>query len=84
MWDIALPHVPRAAPDDCTGVSDVLVYALSSFVALASVSASADAHREDCRQAATWLVKCLHQLGADTRTVRRPRALRALSCVEVL
>ena len=82
VWDIAPPHVLRAAPDDCTGVSDVLMYALSSFVVLASVSASADAHREDCRQVAMWLVRCLHQLGADTRMVRplRPFLTSLHSC----
>lgn len=40
------------------------MYALSKFVSIPSVSNSA-AHREDCRQAAIWLRKCLTQLGAE-------------------
>ncbi|THH19346.1 hypothetical protein EW146_g1817 [Bondarzewia mesenterica] len=47
---------------------DVLLYALSSFVSMPSVSSS-PAHREDCRQTAIWLAKCLHQLGAHTKTL---------------
>ncbi|KAF9265126.1 Zn-dependent exopeptidase [Marasmius fiardii PR-910] len=38
-------------------------YALSNFVSIPSVSADTS-HREDCRQAAIWLKKCLTQLGA--------------------
>ncbi len=47
---------------------DLLMYALSKFVSIPSVS-STPAHREDCRQAAIWLAKCLHQLGAHSKTV---------------
>lgn len=45
-----------------------MVYALSKFVSIPSVSNSA-AHREDCRQAAIWLRKCLTQLGAEASLV---------------
>ena len=41
-----------------------MVYALSKFVSIPSVS-NAPAHREDCRQAAIWLRKCFTQLGAE-------------------
>ncbi|KAJ7644380.1 hypothetical protein FB45DRAFT_897694 [Roridomyces roridus] len=44
---------------------DTLTYALSKFVSIPSVS-SQQSHREDCRQAAIWLKKCLTQLGAST------------------
>ncbi|EUC63300.1 beta-ala-his dipeptidase [Rhizoctonia solani AG-3 Rhs1AP] len=42
--------------------SNALIYALSKFVAIPSVSSA----REDCKQAAVWLKKCLSQLGADS------------------
>ncbi|KAJ6620730.1 hypothetical protein B0H10DRAFT_2020308 [Mycena sp. CBHHK59/15] len=45
--------------------SDTLTYALSKFISIPSVSCS-PSHREDCRQAAIWLKKCLNQLGAKT------------------
>jgi len=48
--------------------TDILVFALSKFVSIPSVSSSAD-HREDCRQAAIWLTKCFAQLGASSKTV---------------
>ncbi|KAI0293587.1 Zn-dependent exopeptidase [Russula brevipes] len=48
--------------------NDVLVFALSKFVSIPSVSSSAD-HREDCRQAAIWLTKCFAQLGASSKTL---------------
>ncbi|KAH9480318.1 putative di- and tripeptidase DUG2 [Psilocybe cubensis] len=44
---------------------DTMVYALSKFTTIPSIS-SIPAHREDCRQAAIWLRKCLGQLGAKT------------------
>lgn len=47
---------------------DIMVYALSKFVSIPSVS-SDPAHREDCRQAAIWLKKCLSQLGAEATLV---------------
>jgi len=50
------------------GNADILVFALSKFVSIPSVSSSAD-HREDCRQAAIWLTKCFAQLGASSKTV---------------
>ena len=46
-----------------------MTYALSTFVSIPSVS-SDPLHLEDCRQAAIWLKKCLHQLGAESTLVR--------------
>ena len=48
---------------------DTLIYALSKFVSIPSVSSCPD-HREDCRQAAIWLTKCFAQLGASSKAVR--------------
>ena len=45
-----------------------MTYALSKFVSIPSVS-SDPSHREDCRQAAIWLKKCLNQLGAQSALV---------------
>lgn len=49
---------------------DPLIRALSSFVAIPSVSNS-EQHREDCRQAGLWLKRCLGQLGADAKMVEQ-------------
>lgn len=48
---------------------DILVYALTKFVGIPSVSNSL-VHKEDCRQAAIWLRKCFTQLGAEASLVR--------------
>ncbi|KAN0141012.1 Zn-dependent exopeptidase [Lactarius tabidus] len=48
--------------------SDTLIYALSKFVSIPSVS-SCPEHREDCRQAAIWLTKCFAQLGASSKAL---------------
>ena len=48
--------------------SDTMAFALSKFISVPSVSGNS-AHREDCRQAAIWLRKCLGQLGARTTLV---------------
>ncbi|KAI0271199.1 Zn-dependent exopeptidase [Russula aff. rugulosa BPL654] len=48
--------------------NDILVFALSKFISIPSVSSSPD-HREDCRQTAIWLTKCLAQLGASSKTL---------------
>ncbi|KAI5989043.1 glutathione degradosome [Pisolithus albus] len=73
IWDMAAPevsdnemHVEHSfahlnGDDD----HDTLTYALSTFVSIPSIS-SDPLHREDCRQAAIWLKKCLHQLGAES------------------
>jgi len=45
--------------------NETMIYALSKFVSIPSVSNSL-AHREDCRQAAIWLRKCFTQLGAES------------------
>lgn len=50
---------------------DTMIYALSVFVSIPSVS-SDPLHREDCRQAAIWLKKYLHQLGGESTLVRLP------------
>ncbi|KIJ60273.1 hypothetical protein HYDPIDRAFT_117355 [Hydnomerulius pinastri MD-312] len=74
VWDIEAPQkeaepvklressVPEAGADDDY---DTMTYALSTFVSIPSVS-SDPLHLEDCRQAAIWLKKCLHQLGAES------------------
>ncbi len=49
-------------------MAETLIYALTKFVAIPSVS-SQPQHKEDCRQAAIWLKKCLAQLGAQTTLV---------------
>lgn len=48
--------------------SDTMTFALSKFVSVPSISGN-PVHREDCRQAAIWLRKCLGQLGARTSLV---------------
>jgi len=45
-----------------------MLYALSKFISIPSVSNSPQ-HREDCRQGAIWLKKCLNQLGASQSTL---------------
>ncbi|KAG6372816.1 hypothetical protein JVT61DRAFT_7223 [Boletus reticuloceps] len=72
IWDIDSPSKATSAPlsenrlpeaeDDS---HDIMTYALSIFVSIPSVS-SDPLHLEDCRQAAIWLKKCLHQLGAGS------------------
>lgn len=54
-----------------------MTYALTKFVSIRSIS-STILHREDCRQAAVWLKKCLSQLGAQTHLVRYYRILLKL------
>ncbi|KAL1683459.1 hypothetical protein EV122DRAFT_201331 [Schizophyllum commune] len=61
-------------------------YALSKFVAFPSIS-SVPSHREDCRQAAIWLKKCLNQLGATSSLLpngegRNPLVLATFSGVQ--
>jgi len=51
-----------------TSNPDTMVYALSKFITLPSVS-SDPLRKEDCRQAGIWLKKCLGQLGAHTALV---------------
>lgn len=46
-----------------------MLFALSKFISIPSVSKSS-VNREDCRQAAIWLRKCLTQLGADSTLVK--------------
>jgi hypothetical protein len=48
--------------------SDTMAFALSKFISVPSIS-GIPTHREDCRQAAIWLRKCLGQLGARTSLV---------------
>ncbi|KAI0317637.1 Zn-dependent exopeptidase [Amylostereum chailletii] len=45
-----------------------LLHRADSFVSIPSVS-SLPENREDCRQAAVWLSKCLQQLGATSKTL---------------
>ncbi|KAF8798830.1 Zn-dependent exopeptidase [Phlegmacium glaucopus] len=74
IWDVVPPRVCLPSSDttqenkSCIGSGstyDTMAVALSKFVSIPSVSCS-PAHREDCRQAAIWLRKCLGQLGAHT------------------
>ncbi|KAF6757538.1 hypothetical protein DFP72DRAFT_1111850 [Ephemerocybe angulata] len=70
IWDI-LPSSRTVSQElqssPCFGptAADVLTHALSKFVAIPSVS-SEPSRKEDCRQTAIWLRKCLGQLGAHT------------------
>ncbi|KDQ62261.1 hypothetical protein JAAARDRAFT_30154 [Jaapia argillacea MUCL 33604] len=61
---VTLDGIPLTVGDSKTS-DDVMVYALSKFVSIPSVSNNPE-HREDCRQAAIWLKKCLNQLGAES------------------
>ncbi|KAJ3769643.1 hypothetical protein FB446DRAFT_747087 [Lentinula raphanica] len=71
VWNVVSP-VPRtsgedAIPSDCSSLGgERISYALSKFVSIPSISCYLH-HREDCRQAAIWLKKCLTQLGAKTQ-----------------
>ncbi|KAH9829631.1 Zn-dependent exopeptidase [Rhodofomes roseus] len=73
IWEVEPPKLRKSA--HLSLVTDVdmewgdsgnetMVYGLSKFVSIPSVSCS-PAHREDCRQAAIWLRKCFTQLGAE-------------------
>ncbi|CEL62689.1 putative di-and tripeptidase DUG2 OS=Saccharomyces cerevisiae (strain ATCC 204508 / S288c) GN=DUG2 PE=1 SV=1 [Rhizoctonia solani AG-1 IB] len=54
--------------------SNALIFALSKFVAIPSVSSA----REDCKQAAVWLKKCFSQLGADSYLVSSTENVNSL------
>ncbi|KAI0823293.1 Zn-dependent exopeptidase [Trametes gibbosa] len=74
VWEVAPPRSDRHAlselsrfsdaTDISKSINDILVFALTKFVGIPSVSNS-PAHKEDCRQAAIWLRKCFTQLGAE-------------------
>ncbi|KAI9568340.1 hypothetical protein HD554DRAFT_2260263, partial [Boletus coccyginus] len=70
IWDIDSPSNTISVPLSENSLpeaedDDIMSYALSTFVSIPSVSSDA-LHLEDCRQAAIWLKKCLHQLGAES------------------
>jgi len=69
---IPIQYRPAYSAINCFELSnnhpDTMVYALSKFISIPSVS-SIPFHREDCRQAAIWLKKCLSQLGAQSTLV---------------
>ncbi|KAH0832219.1 glutathione degradosome [Lanmaoa asiatica] len=72
IWDIdspskatSVPLSENSLPEAEDHGHDIMTYALSTFVSIPSVS-SDPLHLEDCRQAAIWLKKCLHQLGAES------------------
>lgn len=76
VWDVTSPRARASSialtRDESTTfradsglASDTLTYALSKFVSIPSVSCD-PSHKEDCRQAAIWLKKCLVQLGAHS------------------
>ncbi|KAF8607063.1 Zn-dependent exopeptidase [Ceratobasidium sp. AG-I] len=54
--------------------SNALIYALSKFVAIPSVTSA----KEDCRQAAVWLKKCFSQLGAESGLVTSTEGVNPL------
>ncbi|KAJ7695752.1 hypothetical protein B0H17DRAFT_1055463 [Mycena rosella] len=73
VWELTSPEKSPASgtgesqndvPAIDSHTSDTLTYALSKFVSIASISCN-PSRREDCRQAAIWLKKCLIQLGAE-------------------
>ncbi|KAF7975347.1 hypothetical protein HWV62_9799 [Athelia sp. TMB] len=86
IWDVEPPMQPQyhdhsqdfgAAPSDERTSYDIMIYALSKFVSIPSIS-SDPAHREDCRQAAIWLKKCLSQLGAEATLLTNSEGLNPL------
>ncbi|KAI0051074.1 Zn-dependent exopeptidase [Auriscalpium vulgare] len=75
VWGVRPPDSEYGNDSHCSDVvdasgfkapDDILIYALTKFVSIRSVSSSVEL-REDCRQAAIWLSKCLHQLGANSK-----------------
>jgi hypothetical protein len=58
--------------------TDTLIYALSKFVSIASVTPGS-AHEKDCLDAANFLKGCLSQLGAHSTLVYHHRELESLS-----
>ncbi|KAF8489393.1 hypothetical protein JB92DRAFT_3013429 [Gautieria morchelliformis] len=73
LWQIDLP-TGRTLPEagsilrENTRVYDPLLQYLYPFVSIPSVS-NCEPNREDCRQAAIWLKRCLSQLGADATMI---------------
>lgn len=75
VWDVVPPCLLSSDDADTTqnnkscigsgSIYDTMAFALSKFVSIPSISGN-PAHREDCRQTAIWLRKCLGQLGAHT------------------
>ncbi|KIP03740.1 hypothetical protein PHLGIDRAFT_77079 [Phlebiopsis gigantea 11061_1 CR5-6] len=72
IWEVnppkPAPHMTDSSEmntDDADLSSDTMVYALSKFVSIPSISSNSQ-NKEDCRQAAIWLRKCLGQLGAQS------------------
>ncbi|KAI0256992.1 Zn-dependent exopeptidase [Lactifluus subvellereus] len=62
IWKVHLATVDPSSGEilDAEGHNTyILIYALSKFVSIRSVSSSED-YREDCRQAAIWLTKCVY------------------------
>ena len=70
VWEASPPRLRESPSGLCEeqAAQDTMLYALSKFISIPSVSKSS-AHREDCRQAAIWLRKCLTQLGAEASLV---------------
>lgn len=91
VWEVPVPRAVDAntngecLPTPSTCIS-TLQYALAKFVAFPSIS-SISSHREDCRQTAIWLKKCLNQLGATSSLLptgegRNPMVLATFSGVQ--
>ncbi|KLO17294.1 Zn-dependent exopeptidase [Schizopora paradoxa] len=83
MWHIDRPKVHSRVfsdseeQDSSQSLRDTMLHALTKFVSFPSVSNSSR-HREDCRQAAIWLKKCLVQLGAEASLVSTSEAVNPL------
>ncbi|KAE9389922.1 Zn-dependent exopeptidase [Gymnopus androsaceus JB14] len=70
IWNV-VPPSPRFQAEDILSDrsqlgAESISYALAKFVSIPSISCY-PSYREDCRQAAIWLKKCLTQLGAKTQ-----------------
>lgn len=83
FWDLASStpvntgYVGDFIAEDSQLRSGAMEYALSKFISFPSVS-SDPVHREDCRQAAIWLKKCLVQLGAQSMLLPTGHGLNPL------
>ncbi|GBE85255.1 Probable di- and tripeptidase [Sparassis crispa] len=76
VWEVEPPKMRKHSTSTFNGIqersdkeesrcnNETMIYALSTFVSIPSVS-NCLTNREDCRQAAIWLRKCFSQLGAD-------------------
>ncbi|KAH8077043.1 Zn-dependent exopeptidase [Cristinia sonorae] len=73
LWDVEPPTARISDQTELDQVqqdphNDTLLYALSKFISIPSISGH-PRYKEDCRQAAIWLRKCLSQLGAESSLI---------------